>query len=807
MSNLGAATVRWVTGVLAVLGVAVLSVPPLGAQDLFEEVFGDATEQEVVIPVTRDGTYLGEVAGRRQGSDMTFRLVDFIAAVEQVVDEQTIEDLRGLLTEGEDTYVDMDALGQVGIFTGYLSERVELQVTIAPERLREQFLNTDRARYTPNIQEPATVSGYLNLRSTGAVSTDTDQNTLTGQFDPVVNVRGWVLEGSTTVSTGEDPFQLNTARLVYDIVDRQLRTQAGILGYSTGRLFGKPEILGLGVHRVERMRPDRGLTQSGEISFVVPREGRVNVLVNGRSFRSFTLNEGPHTVANVPFASGTNSFQVVHETDSDEENQVLLERDLLFSSQLLRPGRHTYSYAAGVLRDNLERPFAGAHHQYGLFQNLTLTGAAQGTVDRGGFGVGVVGTGLWGVFEVDSAITVGPGLGVAGGASHTVSLLNAQWTPGFELSVTAQNAKFIDVASGLSTGTTVEVGLNYTQQLPGAVNTGLAVANRQALDGTGRSQTEVRLSVSHRSQQGYSLSARIGPTITDGDVSWQGSVLVRISGGERITTTAGYNATGGPATLSVAGRPEQALGGIQWNAALRGIDRTEGTPQVAAGTVGYQGYRFGAQVNPQIQRSAGIDTGSARLGGSFSSALAFADRTVAVSRPIRDSFVVFSPRSSVASHRIPIQGGSSGAVAVINGRPAVVPGVPSYLSTTITLSAENLPDGYSLGEEEYSFQPTYRRGYAVEIGSMAAVYVRGRLISDRGEPIALQAGELVATDGTSTMFFTNQDGHFEVTNLVAGEEYELGLYADTDGKVVFGIPEDAAGLYELDDVLFLEEEQ
>ncbi|MFO8042246.1 MAG: hypothetical protein R6U25_03510 [Alkalispirochaeta sp.] len=805
MNDRVTAPLRGVASLLAVLGIVALSVPPLAAQDLFDEVFGDGAEQEVVIPVTRDGTYLGEVPGRLQGSDMTFRLVDFIAAVEPVVDEETVEDLRGLLNEDEDTYVDMSTLGQFGIFTGYLSERVELQVEIAPERLREQFLNSERARYIPNIQEPASVSGYINLRSTGAVSTDPDHNTLSGQFDPVLNIRNWVIEGSTTVSNGEEPVQLNAARVVYDIEDLQLRTDAGIPSYSAGPLFAQAEIVGVGAHRVERLRSDRELTQEGEVSFVVPQEGRVNILVNGNSFRSYNLSEGPHTVTNVPLGRGTNSLEVVRKTDPDEEDETLLERDFLFSSQMLRPGRHLYSYAAGVLRNDVERPFASAYHQYGLFQRLTLSGAAQGTTDRGGFGVGVSGAGLWGIFEVDSAVTFGSGVGVAGMVSHTVSLLNTSWTPGLELSVAAQNAEYVDVPSGSSSGATAEVGLNYTQQVPGAVNTGVAVVNRQALDGAGFSQTEVRLSASHRSQEGYSISARIGPTISDGAVSWQGSVLVRISGGERITTSAGYNLTGGPATLSVAGRSERSLGGTQWNATYRGIDSADRASHSLAGTLGYQGYRFSAQANPQLQRSAARESGSARLAGGFSSAVAFADRTVAISRPIRDSFVIFSPRSSVESYSIPIQGGSSGPIAVIDGRPAAVPGLPSYWSTTLDLNAENLPDGYSLGEEQYSFRPTYRRGYVVPIGSMAAVYARGRLVSEEGEPIALQAGELVAPDGSSSTFFTNQDGQFEVTNLLAGEEYRLELYADAGGSASFSIPEDAAGLYVLNDVLFLKD--
>ena len=86
------------------------------------------------------------------------------------------------------------------------------------------------------------------------------------------------------------------------------------------------------------------------------------------------------------------------------------------------------------------------------------------------------------------------------------------------------------------------------------------------------------------------------------------------------------------------------------------------------------------------------------------------------------------------------------------------------------------------------------------------MYIVGRLVDENGDPVRLQAGEIVDDEGVATPFFTNDDGRFEITGLVPGE-YRLYLYRYPDSLSLIAVTEEASGAYPLGDVLFLTEEE
>ncbi|MFW5827468.1 MAG: hypothetical protein ACOCU4_05225, partial [Alkalispirochaeta sp.] len=71
--------------------------------------------------------------------------------------------------------------------------------------------------------------------------------------------------------------------------------------------------------------------------------------------------------------------------------------------------------------------------------------------------------------------------------------------------------------------------------------------------------------------------------------------------------------------------------------------------------------------------------------------------------------------------------------------------------------------------------------------------------------IALEAGEAIASDGSTASFFTNQDGEFAILELAPGE-FRLQLYSDPAAESVFAVPEDVVGRYDVEDVVFLQED-
>ncbi|GEM_PF-6470492 len=776
-------------------------------QDLFSQVFGDVGDQELVLPVIRSGEYLGDVSATVGATRTQIVLEEFIATIRGLLNERTVTALEELADGSGHTLVELGALNPLGITTVYRASSVELEVDIAPERLREQVLNESSRGGFSNVQTPEPLSGYVNLRSAGTVSSVDGQSSLQAEFEPVVNYQSWVVEGSTTVAAGDDPVTLNHLRLVHDLRQRQIRLEAGNARYRAGEFFSTPEVWGVSATRRGDLLPGQPLSRDGRVEFVVPRRGPVEVSLNGRVFRTYTLSPGPHAIVDLPLGRGSNQVTVTQPTEGGDGVAVLTDVLVPYAPGLLQPGRHRYSYAAGVVRDAPATPLVSASHEVGLLPQVTVRGSGQATTDRFGVGAGALAAGDWGITALDVAGTGPDGAGVAANLSHVISVLHSRWSPSVEFAGGGQNEAFRDPVTGRAAGASVHAGVAYSQRLPAAVAASLGVVRRWDLNDAARSATEVRLIASHQSPRGFALNAQIGPTITGDGVSWQGSLFVRISDDSgTVSSSAGYDLTGGPATATVQSIPRRAIDAYQWSATYQGFDRRPGQPQIVRGVVGYDGYLFNATVEPGVQQTVGADDGDYRLGGRFASAVAFAGGEVAVSRPIRDSFVLLSPRSQVAPYRVPVRGGGGSVVAVVDGRAAVMPDLQAYRPSSLSLDGSYLPDGFSVGQERYAFSPGYRSGYRMVVGSSAAVYVRGRLVDGNGEPIALEAGEVIAGDGTTLPFFTNQEGGFEITDLSPGE-YRLQLYADPAAETVFAIPGDAVGRYDLEDVVFLREVQ
>jgi outer membrane usher protein len=795
---------RFVT--LFIVLTALVAATPAGAQDLFAEVFGTGETQEVLLPVTRNGVMLGEVGGRVSVTETLFRLDQLRDLLTETVNPATLSEIDELLAGRADPFVPVGTLTPLGISTIYRPESVELVLEIDPGRLRERVLSDGASAPLSNLQEPAPVAGYVNLRARGLVSSVDEQRYAETELEPVLNVRSWVAEGSFVVSSRDDPVNLVAARLVRDLPSEQIRWEAGTPRFRSGPLLTQPDLVGLSATRREELRSDLPLARTGRISFVVPRRGQVEVRLNGRVFRTYTLQEGPHSITDLPLGRGSNSIQVLQPSSDGEGVVTIADIRLPYAPGLLETSRHRYSYAAGTLRDDAGTPVVSGFHEYGVGERVAVTGSVLAVPDRFGVGSGVLVAGYWGTTSLDGALSGPDGTGASVNLSHVVSRLDVPWSPVFEATTGWRNAAFRDVVTGRAGGAELRAGLVVTQRLPGAVSAGLGAIHRYRIDEESH-ETDLRLLVAHQSAEGFAINAQLGPVISDGKVSWQGSLFVRITDPTgTVSSSASYDVANGPATLSVNAIPRRSVDTIRWSAGYQGFDRRDGQPQILRGTVGYDGYRFSTQVEPTVQRTAGADEGEQILAGQFSSAVAFAGRTVAVSRPIRDSFVIVTPRAQVAPYTIPVRGSGGAVIARLEGGATVVPDLMAYRSSGISLDGINLPDGFSLGADRFSFAPGYRSGYAITVGSRAVVYARGRLVDQLGAPLSLQAGEVVASDGSGIPFFTNGDGEFEITGLSAGE-YRLFLYADPDAETVFAVPDDVAGRYDLDDVVFFVEEQ
>jgi outer membrane usher protein FimD/PapC len=801
---------RLACGTIALLASIVLRLPAQDPQDLFADVFGTENEEELPLPLYYGDRFLTDVTATVAPQRVLVDGTGISDAVAPLLNDDGRARLSDLVTAGE--MVDIGEFSGIGLFLTYQPEQARLQVRPTPDLLRERTLGPTGASELVNVQEPAQTSGFLNLRGRSGVATGEEIEWLQAEFEPVANYRGWVLESLIGVTTvGDEPVSLRHSRLVRDLPVQQIRLEAGIVRYETGALFGLPDVIGASATREETIGFGPSLFNSGAVRFVVPAEGPVDIYVNNRLYQSYRLSPGPHTATGMPFGQGTNDLRIIGPgSDESPERPTIREERIYYSPRLVVPGRHVYSGAAGIVRD-VEIPrgvFASALYRYGVTDRITLGGGTQLSPSEyalGGQGLFATAAGITRADLAGYASDRGE-TGVAVEIGHAFSLLSAPALPQLEVQGRYETAEYHRVLGLRSFGETVRTAATATQRVGARGGVSATLLRIWSLDGEGMDETALRLAGRYRSREGYSLNAQIGPTWRDGEITWQGGIFLRISSDDqKINTSANYDIGATQGTLQVGNAPRDPYRSLSWNATAFGFDQSPGSVEYGEATVGYTGYRGSVSATPRVQRTVGAESNRAGITTRYASALVWAGGPVFVSRPVQNGFVVFEPRPNVADFPIPVRPSGGAVTAVVRDRGAVLPDLPSWGTATVTLDGTQLPDGYFPGTTPLTFRTGYRTGYRVTVGSAATVYVTGRLVDDSGEPIALEAGEIVDAFGNAGQFFSNRDGAFEIIDVAPGE-YRLYLYRYPDAQSLFAVPDGETGRFDLEDVVFLTEE-
>ncbi|MCH8847338.1 MAG: fimbrial biogenesis outer membrane usher protein, partial [Proteobacteria bacterium] len=192
-----------------------------------------------------------------------------------------------------------------------------------------------------------------------------------------------------------------------------------------------------------------------------------------------------------------------------------------------------------------------------------------------------------------------------------------------------------------------------------------------------------------------------------------------------------------------------------------------------------------------------------RTSVSIASAMAYAGGHFGISRPIRDSFAIVVPHTSIGDQAIGVNlfrdsyQSESGLLG-----PAVVPDLISYQPRTLTIDVPELPLGYNLENDLPNLLPTFRSGTIVPLGGDTNVLLAGVLNIREGELASLETGKLIALDDNqqdARPFFTNRKGKFYIDRLKPGK-YQLQLFSFPKDTITIEIPEDTVGIYDIGNI-------
>ncbi len=769
----------------------------------------------LLLPVEIDGASVVEceVFLYEDGSSPRIRWADLKESFRERIQDETLGNLEAALDDAG--YLRFSELRAAGLDAQYDAGQLTLTVRVpgALRRVRELRFGGQRdVNGTAVPVSPAMTSGYLNLRFEGRHEYGRNavgwHRPLVG-WDHAFRWKDWVLEGSGMLGGGlPHSWVRSETRLVRDWVAQRLRLQVGDLRPRTVSFLNPISVAGVSVSREFRIDPFRVTRPQASGDVFVEQDSEVEVWVNGNPIRRLQLSPGPYRVRDLQLTSGFNEVRLVLR-DAYGVVQTI-DLSLAHDHALLATGESDYAWSIGVPpRGNdrnagylIDQPVLTGFHRWGVSPRHTRSGFFQADSRSLIAGADSIWATSYGSFRGEWVGSLSEVVGF--GHAMRVSFVRyaslsapTQKTGQWRVDFARESERFQVPMGGGPRGERSSVGLTHSRRLPGGVAASLGV--RYTLNrGKPPNNLLARASFFKRWRRGLStrlvLDAR---QERDTGMSYGFSFrLEKPFGGGRQLLSSGYDHRAGLQEFGYAYTPEHPIGSWRGSSDWRLSETGTRSGDFRAG----YGHERG-QVD--LSHSVALSDGEARGSGDIrlSTALAFAGRQWAVSRPIADSFVMVAGHESLPDVPIRINESAGGAEAQLDGwGPAVVSNVQSYFPSSVGIGIpDELPFGYDLGPVQYAVAPTYKSGSILTVGTEPRLYGSGRAQRSSGEPYALQAGELSplgSSEETPIPIFTSRDGTFSVEGVRPGE-LEIQWFGEDVAPTVIQIPADAEPGFDL----------
>lgn len=775
----------------------------------------------------RDGQrYIGDVR-TTIGADGAIAVdsAQALKLLKSVIDDTALAKLTNAI--GGEKMAPLDDFAKGGISANYDSASLQIVLAIPPTARISQSLQVaqlDRAMFGA-VAVPAAFSGYLNMRG----SADYVEKGVSNGFgdptvllDGAVRAGGFVLEGEGQYAPGqksEDAFTRQGTRLVYDDDGDLMRWTLGDLQIQTDGFQGAPTMAGLSISRLyDELAPQENVRPRGNRTFTLQRASTVQTFVNGQPVQQVRLEPGTYDASNFPFVEGANNVDLV--ITDDAGNRETLNFSIFFDRSLLKPGLTEFGAFAGVnavteggnTRYPDSKPLFTGFVRHGLTDTLTLSGNVQADHDVQMMGLG----GLWGsplgTFGFDLADSNARGIGKGYALNLTYQALNQEQGDFQSQTINAafeMRSKNFATLGGVATGTGSSALVSNPYKWQAALAYGrtfgqYTFAQLQGSYAAGRDGQEDVGTIT--GTLGFGITDDVNMNVDAGYSS--GGFQKGLNFGLQLTWRMGEAASlrgeyqSKPQISRLTYQQSDGRGVGAWNVS-GSLDQTPDSMDFN-GSANYSANRAElgvTQVSTYDLRGGRVTDQRTTL--QAGTAIAFAGNTVAVGRPIFDSFALFDPHPSLGDAQVVVESGPQGALARSDGLgPAVLSDLGSRSLRTVTYDVPEAPPGYDIGTGSLRVVPPYRSGYSVTVGSDYSTLVVGRLLDANGDPISLLAGTATELDvpiGKTLTVFTSRDGRFGAQGLRPGR-WRIDMPSSPAVSYTITIPKDSKSLLRIGDL-------
>ena len=637
--------------------------------------------------------------------------------------------------------------------------------------------------------KPENFSGYLNVEAglrnrhnfindfnpTG-ISTFGNFNCCVHYKDTILTGFGYFLANNTL---GVNP---GNALLTKQFRESRSSFSLGSINPLGIAFQGSSPLIGINISKDSQLftDPTVGAMSRHDIFLNAPSE--VRIIVNGIDVNRLDLPAGNHTLQNFPLAQGLNNVVLKITGATGEEREVDLS--MFYNPSLKKIGEIETNVSVGIPAYNVTKGADGFYKmdpsfavtgylKGGVFNYLTLGGYFQ-LMQKNYF------TGIQGVIAnpyIKSIIECGLSgkpdiypsykLRVALLQSDTKNL-PFSWSMVFENS--QKGFRYFggnDITENLSYQFSGSMGFNGLKavsiNVTGQYGVFLDVGHKYSIQSTLSIRPRSWLSL--RGMIRYDASdAALGKVETA--INFDLNPKFKDFGTKTI-----YNTK--QKALSSVVMYNKALGGNRSIYGSVGYNDAPGSSQ-AEGQLTYEGSMARISGSQQLYKNSSnvVDSTVAVTNINAGSALVFAGKTAAISRPLRESFVVIKPNKYMKGNQVIVNPSKDRYLAKASYySPSVIP-LHSYSDTDISMITGDGSYGGEFEDTSYHLVTLNRSGSVVEVGSPSTYIVEGVMYAD-GSILQEVTGMFISNftvNGKSlkVKFFTDEEGVFQIGKIVPG---------------------------------------
>ena len=643
--------------------------------------------------------------------------------------------------------------------------------------------------------QPSALSGYLNVLAghkfnhTYFLDYPYIKNETFGNFDWAINCKDWVLQGFAYY-LGNKSNGLNRGNVVltHDFIEKNIRFSLGDINMMGVGFQNSIPLVGASIHKNYRLSTDSivGPISRHEIFLNVP--SKVEVYVNGMLIKVLQLRSGPHLLEEFPLIDGSNNVQLKIYSPTGEERTVDL--NYFYNAHLLQPGQieyyvtlgwptfHGKDRQAGFNRYGGDRVFSGFIN-FGLSNTTSVAAYLQTSFKDIFLGSEYIWSNnlFYTVFDIGMSSSAINTSDLTGRAAFAISgaqkklitwrLFTEYVSKRFSFlgQKDANNSKRWVGAGSCSLHLTKRVILGFTSEYVnyrigsdtyyGQVDLSTYINSYINLKSIGRYEQQN----SGNKEWSIAFSADVSPRIKDIAFKTNFNSKQKMLIAEAVYSTSLSRNRSFAASLGYTKAPRS---------------------NSATGSVAYEGTRCNLNASHYLAKLSSVENDSTvnitNVNGGAS--IVFANNTVTLSRPIRDSFVIISPNKYLKRTNLlvnPTFDGDYTAKATYL-LPAALP-VRSYNSSIFQISTEEDVIGQSFASESFLVNSRYKTGSLISIGEPKSYIFEGLLKQNNGKAIENIGGLLISVDKQEKNiypFFTDYKGKMQIIGVVAGE-YEIAL--------------------------------